>query len=42
MALATAPLPRPPQPINANWIVPSSAAWTLGRFKPAKAENAVT
>ena len=42
MAFATAPLPRPPQPINANWIVLSSAAWTRGRFNPARAEIAVT
>ncbi len=35
MALATAPFPRPPQPISARRIVLSSAAWTLGIVAPA-------
>ena len=39
-ALATAPLPRPPQPIKASLIVPSPAAWTCGTATPASAEVA--
>ena len=42
MALATAPLPRPPQPISARRIVLSSAAWTRGIITPANAEAAAT
>ena len=42
MALAAAPVPRPPQPIRATWIVLSSAAWTRGTAMPASAEAAAT
>jgi len=41
-ALATAPLPRPPQPIKASLIVPSPAAWTRGTAMPASAEVAAS
>ena len=40
MALATAPLPRPPQPIRASRMVLSSPAWTCGMATPARAEAA--
>ncbi len=40
MALATAPLPRPPQPIKASRMVLSSPASTCGMATPAKAEAA--
>ena len=39
-ALAAAPVPRPPQPIKATWIVLFSAAWTCGMATPARAEAA--
>ena len=42
MALPTAPLPRPPQPIRASRIVLFSAAWTRGITAPASAEAAAT
>ncbi len=35
-ALTAAPVPRPPQPIRATWIVLSSAAWTRGTANPAR------
>src|ERR1035438_831328 len=41
-ASATAPLPRPPQPIGARRMALSSAAWTQGMLTPAKAEAAAT
>src|SRR5262249_13959490 len=41
-ALAAAPVPRPPQPISATWIVLSSAACTAGIATPARAEVAAT
>ena len=41
-ALAAAPVPRPPQPTRATWIVLSSAAWTAGTATPARAEAAAT
>ena len=39
-ALAAAPVPRPPQPIRATWIVLFSAAWTCGITPAARAEAA--
>ena len=39
-ALCAAPVPRPPQPMRATWIVLSSAAWTKGILTPASAETA--
>src|SRR5438876_12416822 len=39
-ALATAPVPRPPQPTRAIWIVPDSPACTCGSATPARAEAA--
>jgi hypothetical protein len=36
-ASPTAPLPRPPQPIRASWIVLSLAAWTAGAICAAAA-----
>ena len=41
-ALAAAPVPRPPQPTRATWIVLSSPAWTDGTATPARAEAAAT
>src|SRR4051794_22458847 len=41
-ALAAAPVPRPPQPTRATWIVLSSAAWTEGITTPERAEAAAT
>src|ERR1017187_8285055 len=41
-ASATAPQPRPPQPIRARRMVLSSAAWTQGMLTPASAEVAAT
>src|SRR6266850_1725113 len=37
-ASTAAPPPRPPQPINATWIVLFSAAWTCGRATPGSVE----
>src|SRR5690242_7238351 len=34
-----APVPRPPQPTSATWIVLSSAAWTEGIATPARADT---
>ena len=42
MALATAPHPRPPQPIRARRMVLFSPAWTCGMATPARAEAAAT
>ena len=39
-ALSAAPVPRPPQPISATWIVLSSAAWTWGTTIAARAAPA--
>src|SRR5258708_6777508 len=39
-ALPAAPLPRPPQPTSATWMVLFSAAWTCGMTAPARAEAA--
>src|SRR5262249_39710211 len=39
-ALPAAPVPRPPQPTRATWIVLFSAAWTDGIATPASAEPA--
>lgn len=39
-ASTAAPLPRPPQPINAMLRVLSSAAWTYGSLTPASADSA--
>src|ERR1051326_4993643 len=41
-ALAAAPVPRPPQPISATWMVLLSAVWTCGRATPARAEAAAS
>src|SRR3954465_12332367 len=41
-ALSAAPVPRPPQPTSATWIVLSSPAWTAGTATPARAEVAAT
>src|SRR5262245_44914520 len=35
---SAAPVPRPPQPTRATWMVSSPAAWTAGRERPARAE----
>src|SRR5437879_1132636 len=35
-----APVPRPPQPTRASWMVLFSAAWTLGIRTPARADAA--
>src|SRR4051812_17970407 len=40
IAFSAAPVPRPPHPIKATWIVLSSAACTNGRAVPARAEAA--
>src|SRR5882672_921640 len=37
-----APVPRPPQPTRAIWMVPLSAPWTCGRATPARAETAAS
>ena len=39
-ASATAPVPRPPQPTNASFVVPPPAAWQCGKATPASAEAA--
>src|SRR6266536_5036299 len=39
-ASPTAPVPRPPQPTSATWMVLFSAAWTWGMATPAKADAA--
>src|SRR5439155_4247143 len=39
-ASPTAPVPRPPQPTNATWMVLFSAAWTWGIATPARADAA--
>src|SRR5512135_170929 len=41
-ASTAAPVPRPPQPTSATWIVLSSPAWTDGMATPARAEPAAT
>ena len=41
-ALAAAPVPRPPQPTRATWIVLFSAACTEGIVTPARAEAVAT
>src|SRR5579883_139626 len=42
MASPAAPVPRPPQPTRASWIVLLSPAWTCGSTIPARAEAATT
>src|SRR5262249_31583851 len=37
-ALTAAPVPRPPQPTRATWIVLFSPAWTCGIATPARAD----
>src|SRR5258708_36960847 len=39
-ASPAAPVPRPPQPTRAIWMVESAAAWTVGMAMPARAETA--
>src|SRR5436189_5687025 len=39
-ASPTAPVPRPPQPTSATWMVLFSAAWTWGMATPARADAA--
>src|SRR5438132_11030904 len=39
-ALAAAPVPRPPQPTRATWMVFHSPACTSGRTTPARADAA--
>src|SRR5258705_4276213 len=39
-AFEAAPVPRPPQPTSATWIVLLPAAWTWGMATPARAEAA--
>src|SRR5438552_16715404 len=39
-ASPAAPVPRPPQPTSATWMVLFSAAWTWGRATPARADTA--
>jgi hypothetical protein len=39
-ASPAAPVPRPPHPTSASWIVESPAAWTVGTATPASAEAA--
>ena len=41
-ALSAAPVPRPPQPTSASWIVLSSAGMDLGTTIAAKAVAAAT
>src|SRR5437868_2466210 len=41
-ALPTAPVPRPPQPTRASWMVLLSPAWTKGTATPARVEAAAT
>src|SRR6266850_15255 len=39
-ASPAAPVPRPPQPTSATWMVLFSAAWTWGMATPARADTA--
>src|SRR5437868_6635976 len=39
-ASSAAPVPRPPQPTRASWMVWFSPAWTWGMAMPARAEAA--
>src|SRR5947209_5297185 len=41
-ASPAAPVPRPPQPTRATWMVESPAAWTAGTAMPASAEATAT
>src|SRR5215475_6722897 len=41
-ALATAPVPRPPQPTSAMFTTPDSPACTCGKTMPANADAAAT
>src|SRR5437763_153556 len=38
-AFSAAPVPRPPHPTRANWMVLFSAAWTCGRVRPARVDT---
>src|SRR5438874_13748104 len=41
-AFPAAPVPRPPQPTRATWIVLFSPAWTCGSATPARADAIAT